>query len=357
LINIVKNEKSWIESNAVEQLKKYENLDGMIKITGLPDLHAGRVPVGAAFITEKKIYPYLAGSDIGCGIALFDTKIKMKKFKWDNTLKVLNKCRNLEDISMDLTEYEFPYLEKLGTIGSGNHFAEFQKIEKIYLKSEFEKLNISRDNLMLLVHSGSRVYGQVILEEYQKEYGVLPLEEGSEAFYGYMKKHNNALDYARVNRKIIAEKLLRIIGKERPDLVLDSSHNMITEKEENGKKIYIHRKGAAPSDIGMIVIAGTRDSLSYIVKPKENLYEYSYSVSHGAGRKWTREGSKDRILKIHGKNKIIQMNKNLIYSDKKVLFEESREAYKNIERVIQDLLEHDMIDIVASLKPLITFKR
>ena len=81
MINIVRNEKSWIESNAVEQLKKYEKLDGMIRITGLPDLHAGRVPVGAAFITEKKIYPYLTGSDIGCGIALFDTKVKMKKFK------------------------------------------------------------------------------------------------------------------------------------------------------------------------------------------------------------------------------------------------------------------------------------
>ena len=107
----------------------------------------------------------------------------------------------------------------------------------------------------------------------------------------------------------------------------------------------------------MIVIAGTRDSLSYIVKPKENLSKYCYSISHGAGRKWTREGSKDRMLKIHGKNKIIQMNKNLIYSDRKVLFEESREAYKNIERVIQDLISHDMIEIVASLKPLITFKR
>ncbi|MCP1225086.1 RNA ligase RtcB family protein [Sebaldella sp. S0638] len=357
MINIVRNEKSWIESNAVEQLKKYEKLDGMIRITGLPDLHAGRVPVGAAFVTEKKIYPYLTGSDIGCGIALFDTNVRMKKFKRENFIRDLNKVKYLEDIHADLSEYKFPYMEKLGTIGSGNHFAEFQKIEKVYLKDEFDKLNISKDNLMLLVHSGSRVYGQIVLEKYLESFGTLPLEEGSAEFNEYMKEHDNAAEYAKVNRKIIAEKLLKITGKEKPDLVLDSSHNMIAGKAENGRNIYIHRKGAAPSDMGMIVIAGTRDSLSYIVKPKENLSEYSYSVSHGAGRKWTREGSKDRMLKIHGKNKIIQMNKNLIYSDRKVLFEESREAYKNIERVIQDLVEHDMIEIVASLKPLITFKR
>lgn len=61
MINIVRNEKSWIESNAVEQLKKYEKLDGMIRITGLPDLHAGRVPVGAAFITEKRYIRILQG--------------------------------------------------------------------------------------------------------------------------------------------------------------------------------------------------------------------------------------------------------------------------------------------------------
>ena len=357
MINIVRNEKSWIESNAVEQLKKYEKLDGMIRITGLPDLHAGRVPVGAAFITEKKIYPYLTGSDIGCGIALFDTKVKMKKFKRENFIRDLSRVKHMEDIEADLSEYEFPHMEKLGTIGSGNHFAEFQKIEKIYLKDEFEKSGISKDNLMLLVHSDSRIYGQVILEKYLENHGMLPLEEGSAEFEEYMKEHNDAAAYAKANRKVIAEKLLKVTGKGKPDLILDSSHNMIAEKTEMGSRIYIHRKGAAPSDTGMIVIAGTRDSLSYIVKPKENLSKYCYSISHGAGRKWTREGSKDRMLKIHGKNKIIQMNKNLIYSDRKVLFEESREAYKNIERVIQDLISHDMIEIVASLKPLITFKR
>lgn len=357
MINIVRNEKSWIESNAVEQLRKYEELEGMLRITGLPDLHAGRVPVGAAFITEKRIYPYLTGSDIGCGIALFNTNVKMKKFKRENFIRNLSRVKHMEDIETNLSGYEFPYIEKLGTIGSGNHFAEFQKIEKVYLKEEFEKLDIGKDNLMLLVHSGSRVYGQIIMEKYQEKHGVQPLEEDSTDFEEYMKAHNDALEYAKANRKIIAEKLLRITGRENPDLIMDSSHNMITVKEENGSKIYIHRKGAAPSDSGMVVIAGTRDSLSYIVKPKGNLSEYCYSVSHGAGRKWTREGSKDRILKIYGKNKIIQMNKNLVYSDKKVLFEESREAYKNIEKIIQDLIDYNMIEVIASLRPLITFKR
>lgn len=357
MLKIVKNEKSWIESNAVEQLKKYEKLDGMIKITGLPDLHAGRVPVGAVFITKKKIYPYLVGSDIGCGITLFDTKIKFKKFKKENFMRILEKIKCLEDIEIDTKEYNMPFLEKLGTIGSGNHFAEFQKIEKIYMKEEFLKLGIDKDNLMLMVHSGSRTYGQEILEKYQKEYGIQPLIENTEGFTEYMRNHDNAVKYALLNRELIAGRLLSSLGKRKPELLLDSFHNAVSEKIEDGIKIYIHRKGAAPSDKGTVVIAGTRDSHSYIVKPKRDLKDFCYSISHGAGRKWNREGSKDRIMKIHEKNKFIQMNNSLIYSDRKVLFEEAKEAYKNIDKIIEDLLEYNMIEVIASLKPVITFKR
>lgn len=357
MLNIVKNEKSWIESNAVEQLRKYEKLDGMIKITGLPDLHAGRVPVGAAFITKEKIYPYLVGSDIGCGIALFDTQIKIKKFKKENFMRTLGKIKYLEDIETDTEDYNMPFSEKLGTIGGGNHFAEFQKIERVYIKEEFLKLNIDKNNLMLMVHSGSRVYGQEILDKYQKEYGIQALFENTKEFKEYMKSHNNAVKYAKINRELIAERLLTALGKRKPELLLDSFHNAVSEKVEDGMKIYIHRKGAAPSDKGVVVIAGTRDSLSYIVKPRENLKDYCYSISHGAGRKWNREGSKDRLIKIYGKNKLIQMNNSLIYSDRKVLFEEAREAYKNIEKIIEDLVEHDMIEVLATLKPVVTFKR
>ena len=357
LLKIVKNEKSWIESEAVEQLKKYEELDGMFRIAGLPDLHVGRTPVGAAYMLKDKIYPNLIGSDIGCGIALFDTRIKMKKFSLDNFYKKLNKIRYLEEIDIDTSMYDFPYLEKLGTIGSGNHFAEFQVIEKIYMKEEISNIGITKDNLMLMVHSGSRIYGQEIIENYQKKYNDLPLMIGTAEFEDYMNSHNKAMKFAQINRELIAEKLLKALGKNKPESILDSSHNEIKEKIEDGQKYYIHRKGAAPSNEGLVLIAGTRDTCSYIVKPNKEIKDFCYSISHGAGRKWKRSGAKERMMHLFTKDNILQINQRLIYTEKKVLFEEAKEAYKNIEKVIEDLVSHNMIEVVASLKPLITFKR
>ena len=48
---------------------------------GLPDLHPGKTPVGAVVITENVIYPQLIDNDIGCGMSMFMTDIKRRKFK------------------------------------------------------------------------------------------------------------------------------------------------------------------------------------------------------------------------------------------------------------------------------------
>lgn len=66
-----------------------------------------------------------------------------------------------------------------------------------------------------------------------------------------------------------------------------------------------------------------------------------------------------KAWKIYSKKYVRQNNLkcNLIYSDKNVIYEEAPEAYKNIERVIQDMVDEKMIEVVATLKPLITYKR
>ncbi|WP_227822739.1 RtcB family protein [Clostridioides sp. ZZV14-6345] len=48
------------------------NLDGILRVVGLPDLHAGKIPVGLAVETRNIIYPHIIGNDIGCGITLFN---------------------------------------------------------------------------------------------------------------------------------------------------------------------------------------------------------------------------------------------------------------------------------------------
>jgi release factor H-coupled RctB family protein len=360
-IKIVRSEKSWIESNAVEQLKKVSELKGIIKAVGLPDLHMGKTPVGASYITKDIIYPHIIGNEIGCGMALFSTGIKKNKFKLDKIVKKLKNISSIEniDISNYIKDLDMPFKGKLGTIGSGNHFSELQEICHVYDEGALEKIGVKKNNIYLLVHSGSRSYGEYILRYFIEKHSCQKgLESGSEAFIEYFSQHNKAVEYSVMNRELIAHRILSAInGKENVKL-LDSIHNGISIKNINGQEYYIHRKGAAPSDIGCVVIAGTRGSKSYIVKPIDDLFEYAYSISHGAGRKWSRFGCKEKLEKIYLKKDLKEncFGENLICREKKLIFEEAPEAYKNIDRVIQDMLDCGMIKLVASLNPLMTYK-
>ena len=88
-IRIIKNEKLWMEDEAILQLETFSKLKGIIDVVGLPDLHQGKTPVGATFKTKDIVYPFLIGNDIGCGMSLFDTDIKLKKFNIDRIIKKL----------------------------------------------------------------------------------------------------------------------------------------------------------------------------------------------------------------------------------------------------------------------------
>ena len=82
-ITIIANEKCWIEQPAVEQLAAVSSLPGVVREVGLPDMHAGRTQVGVALATEGVIYPHLVGNDIGCGMGLFETGCRVKKYRQD----------------------------------------------------------------------------------------------------------------------------------------------------------------------------------------------------------------------------------------------------------------------------------
>ena len=78
-ITIITSEKNWMESAAIDQLTRSALLDGMQRIIGMPDLHPGKTPVGAVYITEGVLYPHLIGNDIGCGMSLFMTAVEKKQ--------------------------------------------------------------------------------------------------------------------------------------------------------------------------------------------------------------------------------------------------------------------------------------
>ncbi len=89
-VSYIASDATWIESNAIQQLITTAQLPGMTAVAGMPDLHPGRgYPVGAAFFSEGRFYPALVGNDIGCGMALYQTELKISKLNADKAEKQL----------------------------------------------------------------------------------------------------------------------------------------------------------------------------------------------------------------------------------------------------------------------------
>ena len=349
---IIGNDKTWIESNAVAQLNGLLDLKNVERVVGLPDLHVGKGPIGAVAACRNIIYPHIVGGDIGCGMGMFKIGVKKRRFKKDRIASKLKDINELKDIKTeDYYEEESP-IKDLGSLGSGNHFAEFQVIDKMYNKEVFESLNISKDEVFLLIHSGSRAYGKEILDKYLNYDGIIPHSEEGKA---YINEHNNAILWARRNREMVAKKLVEYLGfYQDVEEIINCIHNYIEVKED----LYIHRKGAVSSENGLVVIAGSRGSLTYIVKPTDNKEVSLYSLSHGAGRKWSRGTCKGRIKGKYNRDTIreTKLKGLVVCKDTELLYEEAPEAYKSIAQVINCLVEFNLIEVVATMKPIITYK-
>ena len=108
----------------------------------------------------------------------------------------------------------------------------------------------------------------------------------------------------------------------------------------------------------MLVIPGSRGSLSYLVSPIGDQHENCFSVAHGAGRKWKRSESRSRLHQKYPYKTLLQtkLGSKVICDDKNLLYEEAPQAYKNIDIVIHDLQDAGLIRVIARLKPLITYK-
>jgi len=340
-----------METTAINQLKHISTYKGVVSATGLPDLHAGRTPVGIAVITEDYIYPYLLGGDIGCGMGLFDTGVSQRKFKMEKWESRLNHIRQLGDIETANPYEEESPIRDLGTIGGGNHFAEFQKLEKVYDEALWQSLRVE-NNIFLLVHSGSRAYGQQIMNQFKSESGY---DAGSVEAKEYLALHDHALLWAQRNRLVVANKLIEWLGfGSEARAVIDCNHNFI----ESAGERFIHRKGAVSSTNGPVIIPGSRGTLTYIIKPVGEKALSNYSLSHGAGRKWARSLCKSRIKNKYDRNTIrhTTLKSRVVCHDTELLFQEAPESYKNITDIIHVLLEYGLIEIVATLRPLITYK-
>lgn len=362
-IRLVTSDKSWIEGLALQQLEKTSTLPGIELAVGFPDLHPGKgYPIGAAFVSRDEFYPALAGNDIGCGMAFWQTDQLVRKVKLD---RMAGKLSRLDlpwagDRDGWLGSFNIPagdYDTGLGTIGGGNHFAELQKVHEVRNAEAFEQLGLEKNKCGLLVHSGSRGLGQVVWSELMLDHGYNGVAADSSEADRYLSAHNHAVTWATANRALIAQRFANQAGFDISN-ISDNCHNSVSIEEVDGSSAFVHRKGAATARKGAVMIPGSRGTLSYLVLPIGKQDATAWSLAHGAGRRWQRGEVKPRLSHKFSVSDLEQTSfgGRVICEDRDLLYEEAPQAYKDIEQVVGDLEQAGLIEVVAVYKPMITYK-
>lgn len=285
--------------------------------------------------------------------------------------------------------------DQLGTMGAGNHFVEVQRVDKIFLPDVARVFGLFEDQVVIMMHTGSRGLGHQIATDYIRKMGqVMPRygirlpdpqlacapfssPEGGEYFNAMAAGAN----FAWVNRQMMTwamrEAWRRILGKEGGELTLlyDVAHNLakIEEHEIDGKqqKVIIHRKGATrafgPGNLELakvfqktgqpVLIPGSMGTASYVLVGTEQAMKESFGSScHGAGRRMSRHAAK-REVDVNSLRQELEKEGVFVQAGSRAgLVEEAPIAYKDVHSVVDVVDEAGIAKKVASLKPLIVIK-
>ncbi|TPX68019.1 hypothetical protein SpCBS45565_g03382 [Spizellomyces sp. 'palustris'] len=358
-----------IDPLATSQLKALCKLGGVVRVAGMPDLHPGnRFPIGAVVVCEGCAYPALVGSDVGCGMSLFTTQLAFNLFPE----KTAQKIRGIEGPWLEGCTTDWlakgdvsptPFDDQLGTVGAGNHFAEIQVVEHVEDEVLLRDLGIDVGKALLLVHSGSRALGPSILAKHAST-ATVPLTHPSSELTAYLSDHNMAMRWASRNRDLIAQRLLSCLNTSPERKVLDICHNWMEMVSTDTQTQFIHRKGAAPSDRGLCVIPGSRGSFSYLFLPNPTAQPHTAnSLAHGAGRTTPRKKALASLPLKYGKTpqameglRRTHLGSVVVCDEKDLLYEEAPECYKEVDSVVKDLVEANVGRVIATLRPVVTYK-
>jgi tRNA-splicing ligase RtcB len=284
--------------------------------------------------------------------------------------------------------------DQVGTLGSGNHFCELDKVEEIYDEKAAEAFGLFKDQVVVFIHTGSRGLGHQIATDYLKimvsamqKYGInLPDRQlaacpfnslEGQRFFGAMCCGAN---FAWANRQMIAHYIRKawksVLGERSSFLttIYDVAHNIAKIEKHiiDGKEIQlcVHRKGATRAfppnhpeipekyrQVGQpVLIPGSMGTASYVLTGTEEAKESFYSTCHGAGRTMSRHQA---TRTLSGQEIVRDLeNRGIIvkcYSWRGIA-EEAPQAYKNIDEVVEVVHQAGLSKKVAKLVPLAVIK-
>lgn len=281
---------------------------------------------------------------------------------------------------------------QLGTLGSGNHFLEVQRVAEIRDATIAADWGINEtDSVTVMIHCGSRGLGHQICDDYlatlrrsgykapNAELAYAPQDSlPGRAYLGAMAA---AANYAWANRQRITatvrEVFGRLFGLKDVDLPLlyDVAHNIAKFEEHTvdgvRRRLLVHRKGAtrafpaghpelAPRyrQHGQpVILPGDMGRASYLLVGRPGVMETSFgSISHGAGRLLSRKAA---VARLKGRDIVGELARRGVtarWEGRRTLFEEHPEAYKDIDEVVHLCESAGLARAVARLEPLVVVK-
>jgi tRNA-splicing ligase RtcB (3'-phosphate/5'-hydroxy nucleic acid ligase) len=422
---------------SLAQLENVATLPGIVDAAlAMPDAHQGYgFPVGGVAATELPdgvVSPGGVGYDINCGVRLLALPLTAAELgeRREQLVHELSRAipagagkdsRRRSPADLDVVLLEGPRawageddLERtesggclpeaeptavsgrakergagqLGTMGSGNHFVELQRIARVADPETAQAYGLAEDQVTVLIHSGSRGLGHQVCTDYVKRmegamrrYGIeLPdrqlacapasSPEGRE----YQAAMAAAANFAWANRQAIADgvrgAVVRVLGRgtsDRTRQVYDVAHNVAKVERYDGRELLVHRKGAtrafpAGSDevpepfrqVGQpVFIPGSMGTASWVLAGEPGSLTQAFgSTCHGAGRTLSRTGARKRVGGKELRRELEARGIAVRSPSNKGLAEEAPFAYKDVDRVVEVVHRAGLARPVARLEPL-----
>ena len=423
---------------SLEQIQNVATLPGVVEAAlAMPDVHQGYgFPVGGVAATELPdgvVSPGGVGYDINCGVRLLALPLteadlgrrreplvhEISRAVPAGAGKTKGRARRRAEIdavlregpralggSEDLDRTEsggcLPGADaaavsdrardrgagQLGTMGSGNHFVELQRVERVFDAAAAEVYGLRDDQVTVLIHSGSRGLGHQVCSDYVKQmdgamrrYGIdLPDRQlacapaSSPEGGAYLAAMAAAANFAWANRQTIADAVRAAVGRVLGDeaakgtrQVYDVAHNVAKVERYDERELLVHRKGAtrafpagsdeipeAYREVGQpVFIPGSMGTSSFVLAGEPGSIELAFgSTCHGAGRRLSRTGAKKQVSGAELRRELEALGIVVRSPSNKGLAEEAPLAYKDVERVVEIVERAGLSRRVAQLVPI-----
>ncbi|WP_396610638.1 RtcB family protein [Haloferax sp. S1W] len=297
-------------------------------------------------------------------------------------------------------------VEQVGSLGSGNHFLEVQRVSEVYDSAAAAAFGLDLDEIVVMIHAGSRGLGHQTCSHYIREFEraypdlveSLPDKQLvyaplSDRLAGeYLSAMNAAANFAWANRQAITQAVREVFSdlfdEGDVQLVYDVCHNIAKEEthtvaggsnenaarddaEKTDTPLFVHRKGATRAfpaghpeipdsytDVGQpVFVPGNMGSNSYILAGGARSLERSFgSAPHGAGRAKPRTRAKKEYTAGELQQALRARGIFVRAQSGETLTEEAPGTYKNVDEVVQVSHELELATKVAQTTPLASIK-